>query len=365
MRCLTNNCYSKNIVMMVSSIFFSIQCKHAVESFISPKIIDATVIKDIKEINPPVITVCPTNQLNKTALMKLGYYDDGNDLSTVLIGIDKNSTSWGSSNNLSYSQVLEQVTKREAIVWFFNPLNIVQPEIVIIPKFSFCKSFSNYDPNLEIIITSQYSFRLFITDQKYSSYIHPDFRSMKGNAILAHPGKVYFIDVLVSVMKVCNKPQFESFSACVDEWIQKSFISSIGCVPPWLSDQNQCNGIYLQNFTDLVSNYGTNYVWAALSLLNLHEERKCKKLFCTFTSIETRLRDIEEDGPIRLRTRVHLSFQTEVSVTEKIPDYNFFKLVIDIGSSLGLWLGLSILGLWDLWLETIMWVRSSKILKWL
>ena len=46
--------------------------------------------------------------------------------------------------------------------------------------------------------------------------------------------------------------------------------------------------------------------------------------------------------------KVSIHFNEKVYVTEKLYNYDSFKFLIDIGSSLGLWLGLSVLGLYDI-----------------
>jgi hypothetical protein len=116
------------------------------------------------------------------------------------------------------------------------------------------------------------------------------------------------------------------------------------------------------NFTHTSDyNFRNKYATPALTLKNLEEEHICKK-FCVFTSTEPRLQYIEEFSN-RKKTRAQIFFQKEVSVTEKLPNYDFFKFIIDTGSSLGLWLGLSILGLWDLLTDSIQLIRSSKLSK--
>ena len=166
-------------------------------------------------------------------------------------------------------------------------------------------------------------------------------------------------DVSVSVLKLCKDVDTTSFKDCVDNRIQGVFLPTIGCIPPWLSNRNQCNGHYHWNLTG-DPNYGINYVIPALTLKNLEEEHICKK--CDFTTAEPRLRYVEKLSS-RKRTMAHISFQNKVSVTHKIPDYDFFDFVIDTGSSLGLWLGLSIFGLWELVIDAIQFISSSKLTK--
>ena len=46
-----------------------------------------------------------------------------------------------------------------------------------------------------------------------------------------------------------------------------------------------------------------------------------------------------------------LQFNEDVVFTKKMTTYGYFEFIIDIGSSLGLWLGLSVFGLTDLFIE--------------
>ena len=58
-----------------------------------------------------------------------------------------------------------------------------------------------------------------------------------------------------------------------------------------------------------------------------------------------------------------ITFNKKVIVTEKVPNYDMFKYIIDVGSSLGLWLGLSVLGLHDLVVWAVQFVNNSFIIK--
>ena len=270
---------------------------------------------------------------------------------------------------IKFPRVLEQIYNKKAAksILAFSVSKFksefkseFRDEVIFLPSYGFCKSIFVYNPNFEISISSRFSFYILITDPKYSSYIMPDLTSMKGNAIVANVGKEYFFDVNIRILKICIEVDTTTFKTCVDDRIQNVFLPTLGCIPPWLSDRNQCNGHYPFNFTD-DTKYSENYVTPAQTVKNIEEEHMCKKL-CVFTTTEPRLRYLKELSSNK-RTTAHISFQKEVSVTEKIPDYDFFKFVIDIGSSLGLRLGLSILGLWDLLTDTIQWLRSSKLSK--
>ena len=62
-------------------------------------------------------------------------------------------------------------------------------------------------------------------------------------------------------------------------------------------------------------------------------------------------------------SQASVTFNQKVLVTEKVANYDMFKYIIDVGSSLGLWLGLSILGLHDLVVMTVQFVKNTFIIK--
>ena len=50
--------------------------------------------------------------------------------------------------------------------------------------------------------------------------------------------------------------------------------------------------------------------------------------------------------------KILLNFNRQVKATRYLPAYGLFDLVVEVGSSLGLWIGLSGLGLYDLAIQT-------------
>ena len=54
----------------------------------------------------------------------------------------------------------------------------------------------------------------------------------------------------------------------------------------------------------------------------------------------------------------YLEFNTKVSMKSKVKAYDTFQFVIDVGSSLGLWIGLSVLGLIDFLLDSFEYVLT-------
>ena len=51
------------------------------------------------------------------------------------------------------------------------------------------------------------------------------------------------------------------------------------------------------------------------------------------------------------KTGIYLNFKKTVKVTKYQKAYGLFDLVVEVGSSLGLWIGISALGVFDLLLQ--------------
>ena len=86
-------------------------------------------------------------------------------------------------------------------------------------------------------------------------------------------------------------------------------------------------------------------------------ETKCKKPCKKMTNKITVISDIYKPGS---DTHLKFRFKETVRVEKKIVVYTWFNFIIDVGSSLGLWLGLSALGIADLAINAIMFAK-----KWL
>ena len=80
---------------------------------------------------------------------------------------------------------------------------------------------------------------------------------------------------------------------------------------------------------------------------------------CLTTEIDVQLRSKgASDHPKKTYARVNLDFDTAVEKRYRVISYDFYNFLIDIGSSLGLWLGISVLSLTDIVLQMFVSMRS-------
>ena len=143
---------------------------------------------------------------------------------------------------------------------------------------------------------------------------------------------------------------YESYAACVENELGKVFVPILGCQVPWLAQGpnqlNRCNDEVLltedkmKNYTKMVKNLRTKVD------VNIQNNipacpRPCKEVSASHTLKKS----------TKGKSEITLVFKSTVKVRKYVPAYTVFDLVVEVGSSLGLWIGLSALGVFDLLLE--------------
>ena len=146
------------ILLAISSIMFSYQAMVAVNNYLDPPVVDSTETKSITDIEPPLITICPTSQFYPGAGVGFGY-DDSNDF---LMGKDtkNNITAWGAQYNLTFEELNEEIDKLDKdfpkleFRMDDGPLMKADYEKRYYPSFGTCIDLSNYTitGNLELTV---------------------------------------------------------------------------------------------------------------------------------------------------------------------------------------------------------------------
>ncbi len=365
---MEGNTKSRFLILFISFVMFIIQFKTAVINLANPPQVDSTIIKNIENIELPIITICPFEQENHTMLNFYGYEKR---IDILKGSTTYNKTSWGHLQNLSFNELLEKVFDKNIAneIEVYNQEEIYFGEIVFIPKYGYCKEITTYNANQNVVIKPpkhHQQLRVFISDGNFRSLFSIDSTSIKGYPIIVWENQSYSYEVDVSISSSCKVTSQEivdtkeEFKECVDDKVQDAIGMPLGCVPPWLSNKNQCNETYKHEFYEIaIPNFVQSYVDPPFELGNIKIEKECRK-YCSRTRSITQYRQRYMDAQ---RALIKLAFNEDVSVTEKVFSYTPFQFIVDIGSSLGLWMGLSVLDLFDLGIQCINTLKSLKLFK--
>ena len=356
------------MLLLISLIMFVVQFRIAMMNLLHPPEVDSTTNMNINDVELPLITVCPTRQENLTNLSFYGYTSR---LAILKGSTTYNKTSWGQYHNLSFDVLLENIYDKEIAkeISVYNNNKKFSGEILFIPRYGFCKIISDYSAQHKLFIQPpkrHQRMRLFLTDRNFKSFFSPDYSSHKGDAVLIYHGDQFTYDVDLHVSSSCKVStkqvvmSKDDFMECVDNEIHNTIGKLINCVPPWMSAKNHCTETYDLAFPEnVIPDFYEKYVVPVHELEKIEMEKNCRKYCSTLTSALTfRVRFTN-----RSRSLVTLSFNSNVIVTEKLFSYSPFQFIIDIGSSLGLWMGLSVLGLYDLAIQGMDTLQSFGICK--
>ena len=359
----------KCFVSIISFVMFCYQLNIATLNLMDPPTVLSQYERDATYDDMPLITVCPTNQANITRLWELGYsgYDwmlFGNAICNNIM-----CTSWGAHLGLTFDELKTQVFDLNKV----EMLDIYQggefkDSPVFLPGYGFCKEtkLQNYTQLMRVDNWNPNDAIVSITDRNYRSFNMPDITSHIGSKIVMKPDTMHYINVKIQERQYCkndeNPVSEADHTKCVDDKIKDEFEkNNISCIPPWLSDKNQCT----QTYPEMWEFYGkfldvfiTDYVDRVTILRNMRIEDECRQSCKEMTYI------VDEKGSKdSYASKAYLSFNQKVLVTEKVPNYDMFKYIIDVGSSLGLWLGLSVMGLHDLFVWAVQFINNSFIIK--
>ena len=124
------------------------------------------------------------------------------------------------------------------------------------------------------------------------------------------------------------------------------------CIPPWLTSNNHCyKNITTYNHTklDILDMLYDQFILPKVAWRATEAEQKCDhpcKKMTNLVALTAEIGDVEHLA--KNMTLLELRFEKFVRIEKKLVVYTWFTFIIDIGSSLGLWLGLSALGIIDL-----------------
>ena len=128
---------------------------------------------------------------------------------------------------------------------------------------------------------------------------------------------------------------YESYAECVDAEVRRKILPALGCMVPWMSLKGQCSSQVprVPSHEDLLQWLRTNVLtaWGG----SQYESETCP-LPCTLLSGHA---NYLQSGSGTSYNYIGLYFDANVKVEHIVWQYDLGDLVVEVGSSLGLWLG--------------------------
>ena len=139
-------------------------------------------------------------------------------------------------------------------------------------------------------------------------------------------------------------PEHQTYTACVDEELRGIVVPTLGCMIPWMSEQDKCTG-----HLERLPKYQQTEKWSFNIILDSWRGAQYKSARCPLPCNILKANTLHylHSGYIT-ENLFGLYIEDDVKVERTVFAYSFTDLLVEIGSCLGLWLGLSVVGIFDI-----------------
>ena len=203
-------------------------------------------------------------------------------------------------------------------------------------------------------------FEVFLTDPGKSMYFSFASTSFKGDRLKSerNHGKVFTMDLeeihWLQGNGECTlygeQEAFKTYADCISYHEDVTFRPMLGCSVPWLAGPDQAQSLCVGrvNLTEEMFKKTSMIFGRFLEGLAYRMFENSKYCLKPCTEVHVTSTNIQTTKSSEGQQTIGFYFNANAKVTEEMMAYGLFDLLVEIGSSLGLWIGLSALGIFDL-----------------
>ena len=361
-------------MQVAALVIFTYQMIAAGSKYFSFAIQPSLDTKSITDVQLPVILVCPKDQLNETVLKKNhGYsrrsFNHGLDITPGFV-------SWEGKNNVSYKDIIEQIYSTKYNIEIFGPVEVDKKDRFDL-LVGFCKQLrikadevAASDISTIMIYSKVTHFFVSLEDNYRSTFYAINTESFEGDYIGSKPKCKSFFTLDITevnhnrykgdcVQYGGGESEFRTYGDCVRRRQQNKFEPLLGCTIPWQVPHHYpgvCTGripIKENNLTHYRQMIDDIFLSRQFKVLGSFYNcpKPCKEI-----RIESKFTNSATIG----YQMVFIKLDKTVKVVQYIKAYGPFDLIVEVGSSLGLWIGLSAIGIFDFFIS----VACAVMARW-
>ena len=378
----------RTLVHVVAFAFLILQMVFAVQKYIAKPTMMSPETKPFSSLTKPLqITVCKVDQFNYTQAAGLAYLQEAE----YLAGVTTNQTvlSWtGLNETHTFEETLhflynsnDKITFNSGLLWFHSgPISGTITNKFLLP-YGLCKVFEGKPASYMIIKLEPKEMSphmMFISNPTASTSFQLPYSLMFGDPNNLQPPQYVTYNIKIKETTVLTDDgscvvyqnnNHESYSDCVVAEMRARILPTLDCMIPWISKRDRCTK-HIQKLPkhELLLNWIFNIIrnsWGGI-------EYKSKSCPTSCTLLSAYSKKISSGISVLNPSTIFLHFGEEIQVEKIVLDYDSTALLVEIGSCLGLWLGLSVVGIFDLvvlaamktqgWLGTIfLWASKTTI----
>ena len=350
--------YLKILVQGAAVEFFVLQIVYAVQEYKDKPTLSSFSTHSLQSLDKPVdVTVCKTSQFDYDRAPRIGYKYQ-TDVFSGQIDTGR-SLSWnGVHGNMTLNETLHYLYRVETDNAEFSDLKGNVSTMFVLPH-GFCKKIELNSNKLHMLLVSiedfanDESYRITVSDPALTNSFQ--LGPMSGDEILYETSKgKRYVDYRIKIKETVHgtdgdscivypNKKHKSLSDCVDDYIVKKTEPIFGFGLPFITGLN-----HIFKPIARLGRHEATIEWIKSIALNsfggiIYKPETCLRP-CTHLSMTSEyIFDAAYD-----KHSIYIYFDATVEVQTKVLAYDFGSLLVEVGSSLGLWLGLSVVGLFDL-----------------
>ena len=297
--------------------------------------------------------------------------------------INKSMLSWtGQTGNMSLREIVTFIYRGTQGTNFNAWPNYLTGDLKgnLVNKFlipyGVCQTFEGNLPSymaLGMHDTDSFSYNIFISDPAAATTFQLPYSLLSGDRILVKQSEIgswaeYKIKITENIVETndatcvaypnnCHK----SYSDCIDAELRDKMKSVLGCTVPWMSEVNACRQPVprMAKHTPLIQ-------WISNISLVSYGDIELRSEFCLPPCLVLSFHAIRaptvSSSEVKSHSAIGLYFQETIEIKKIVLAYDATSLLVEVGSCLGLWLGLSVVGLFDtctVIMANIKWVATG------
>ena len=363
---MTNQEFIRKLFQALALILFIIQFQQSVRKYFQDPIVVQTSRVPVEALPAPVVYVCQVDQYNYTKGKQIGYPY----FTYLMTGFLENSSiiSWkGKYQNQTYKDLEKElfdydyttlnIGKRSEATkkWTFN--HTVQKTFLF--PHGLCMKVLNIQPKQTIGILTKREVSIFIVDPAKANDIRTEV-SHNAEATIGPSRKnlfnfgVYNLDVILNDQSInegftCTDyaKVKSSYGECLREALIQELKSVYGCLPPWVSgaEPEEICGNKLNVDKSLIEE--TNVYYGIFDLMLNKEAEIFKKCLPPCVTMKLSLEKLMMKTNRVKTADLDVYSKDWATVHTHVYSYDIFSLIVDIGSAMGLWMGLSCISILD------------------
>ena len=369
----------KVLLQIVAFIIFVWQMKFAFEKYYDAPTMVTVGSKTIFSFDKSLlVTICKTSQFDYARSSSLGF----KTTTTFLVGEQHNSNttlSWTGTANMTFKETVNYIfksgTQRGNVYTKFNNTItkfLVPFGVCTISKGKPMELISGKKKRFAFYMKREGNYIVFITDVASGLHFMIERPLTTGEKMIIDipanttmlKNAFYSVELTERQVKLgdgsCTNYPDESghinYGACVEEENRRRILPILGCMVPWLPGEDQCSGVL-----ERLPKHGDVLKWIKVLYRNAfagdfyHSSSchlPCTQVTAHATYLQERTLQYKGDHMIAIYFKENVNEETVILA------YDIESLLVEIGSSLGLWLGLSVIGLFDVLLHTIIRIRQ-------